>query len=83
MDGWSEVNDSIEQRTRFEEESKRNLSETESAQPLDEDFLEALEYGAPPFAGVGIGLDRLTMFFTNTWSIQETILFPFKKQQST
>lgn len=79
MDGWSEINDPIEQRNRFEQESFRNLGSGEEQQPLDEDFLEALEYGAPPFTGVGIGIDRLTMFFTNTWSIQEVILFPFKK----
>jgi len=79
MDGWSELNNAIEQRERFVAESYRKLDETESAQPLDEDFLESIEYGMPPFAGVGVGIDRLTMFFTNTWAIQETILFPFKK----
>ncbi len=78
-DGWSELTDPIEQRARFEAEHYRKFEEDESPQPLDEDFLEAIEYGLPPFAGVGIGIDRLTMFFTNTWSIQDTILFPFKK----
>jgi len=79
MDGWSELNNAVEQRERFEAENYRKLDETESAQPLDEDFLESMEYGMPPFAGVGVGIDRLTMFFANTWAIQETILFPFKK----
>ncbi len=79
MDGWSELTDPIEQRKRFEAESYRQFDTTETAQPVDEDFLESLEYGLPPFAGVGSGIDRLTMFFTNVWSIQETILFPFKK----
>lgn len=79
MDGWSEINDPLEQRKRFITEQSRKFAEGETAQPLDEDFLEAMEYGLPPFAGVGAGIDRLTMFFTNTWSIQETILFPFKK----
>ncbi|MDQ3239068.1 MAG: lysine--tRNA ligase [bacterium] len=80
MDGWSEKNDPIDQRESFLAESYRKLdSDSEVAQPIDEDFLEAMEYGMPPVAGVGIGIDRLTMFFTNTWAIQETILFPFKK----
>lgn len=79
IDGWSEVNDPMEQRKRFEAESYRQLDDDEEAQPLDEDFLEAMEYGLPPFGGMGTGIERLTMFFTNTWSIQETILFPFKK----
>lgn len=81
MDGWSELNNAVEQRERFVAEVYRKLDETESAQPLDEDFLESMEYGMPPFAGVGAGIDRLTMFFTNTWAIQETILFPFKKSE--
>jgi lysyl-tRNA synthetase, class II len=83
MDGWTEVIDPLEQRRRFEAESYRSLDTSETAQPVDEDFLEAMEYGMPPMAGVGVGIDRLTMFFTNTWSIQETILFPFKRPIST
>jgi len=79
MDGWSEINDPIEQRARFEAEAYRNLGDGEQAQPIDEDFLEAMEHGLPPFAGIGTGIERLTMFFTNNWSIQEVILFPFKK----
>lgn len=80
MDGWSEKNDPIDQRASFEAENYRKLdSESEVAQPIDEDFIEAMEYGMPPLAGVGIGIERLTEFFTNTWAIQETILFPFKK----
>ncbi|MCA9391610.1 lysine--tRNA ligase [candidate division WWE3 bacterium] len=82
LDGWSEVTDPIDQRSRFEAESYRDFDETEAAQPVDEDFLEAIEYGLPPFSGIGTGIDRLTMFFANTWSIQETILFPFKKPQT-
>jgi len=81
IDGWSEITNPLEQRARFEAESYRKFDEGEIAQPVDEDFLEALEYGLPPFAGIGTGIDRLTMFFSNTWQIQETILFPFKKQR--
>jgi len=80
MDGWSEKNDPIDQRASFEAENYRKLdTDSEVAQPIDEDFIEAMEYGMPPLAGVGIGIERLTEFFTNVWAIQETILFPFKK----
>jgi lysyl-tRNA synthetase class 2 len=80
MDGWSEKNDPIDQRNSFEAENYRKLdTESEVAQPIDEDFIEAMEYGMPPTAGVGVGIERLTEFFTNVWVIQETILFPFKK----
>lgn len=81
-DGWSEMNDPALQRASFENEAYRKLDESEITQPIDEDFLEALEYGMPPAAGIGIGIERLTMFFTNTWAIQETILFPFKKLEA-
>lgn len=80
MDGWSEKNDPVDQRNSFEAENYRKLdSESEVAQPIDEDFIEAMEYGMAPMAGVGVGIERLTEFFTNVWVIQETILFPFKK----
>ncbi len=80
MDGWSEKNDPIDQRQSFEAENYRKLdAESEVAQPIDEDFIESMEYGMPPTAGVGVGIERLTEFFTNVWTIQETILFPFKK----
>lgn len=80
MDGWSEKNDPIDQRAAFEAENYRKLdSESEVAQPIDEDFIEAMEYGMPPLGGVGVGIERLVEFFSNTWVIQETILFPFKK----
>jgi lysyl-tRNA synthetase, class II len=75
-DGWSELTDPIEQRRRFEEDVKAARKDREEAQQVDEDFLEAIEYGMPALGGIGIGIDRLTMFFTNTWSIKEVILFP-------
>jgi lysyl-tRNA synthetase class 2 len=75
-DGWSELTDPAEQRRRFESDTKAVRTDKEEAQKVDEDFLEAMEYGMPPIGGIGIGIDRLVMFFTNTWSIKEVILFP-------
>ena len=75
-DGWSELTNSLEQRKRFVSDVKAARKDKEEAQQVDEDFLEAMEYGMPPLGGIGIGIDRLTMFFTNTWSIKEVILFP-------
>jgi lysyl-tRNA synthetase class 2 len=78
-DGWSELTDPREQRKRFETDIKAVRKDKEEAQQVDEEFLETMEYGMPPLGGIGIGIDRLTMFFTNTWAIKETILFPFLK----
>lgn len=78
-DGWSEINDPVIQRERFETDVKLARKDKEEAQQVDEDFIEALEYGMPPLGGIGVGIDRLTMFFTNTWSIKEVILFPTLK----
>lgn len=78
-DGWSELTDPVEQRMRFETDKKIVRHDKEEAQQVDEDFLEAMEYGMPPLGGIGIGIDRLTMFFTNTWSIKEVILYPTMK----
>jgi lysyl-tRNA synthetase class 2 len=78
-DGWSEVTDPLDQRARFENEQKRMREGDDEAQPLDEDFLEAMEYGMPPLGGVGIGIDRLVMLLTNTWFIKEVIPFPTLK----
>ncbi len=75
-DGWSELTDPLVQRERFEMDTRAARSDKDEAQQVDEDFLEAMEYGMPPIGGIGIGMDRLTMFFTNTWSIKEVILFP-------
>ncbi|KKR30154.1 MAG: Lysine-tRNA ligase [Candidatus Woesebacteria bacterium GW2011_GWA1_39_8] len=75
-DGWSELTDPVEQRQRFESDVKAAREDKEEAQQVDEDFLEAMEYGMPPIGGIGIGIDRLAMFFTNTWSIKEVMLYP-------
>lgn len=75
-DGWSELTNPLEQRARFEADTNAARKDREEAQHVDEDFLEAMEYGMPPLGGIGIGIDRLSMFFTNTWSIKELILFP-------
>ncbi len=82
-DGWSEIVSTIEQRERFENEQKNMKAGDEEAQPLDEEFLEALSYGCPPLGGIGIGIDRLVMFLTNTWSIKEVIPFPLMRPAKT
>lgn len=80
-DGWSEITSGLEQRLRFEQEQRNLKAGDVEAQPLDEDFIQALEYGTPPLGGIGIGIDRLVMLITNTWAIREVIPFPLMRPE--
>jgi len=73
---YSELNDPIDQRERFEEQLKLQERGDDEAMFIDQDFLRALEYGMPPTSGLGIGMDRLIMYLTNNASIQEVLFFP-------
>ncbi|MDX2362511.1 MAG: lysine--tRNA ligase [Crocinitomicaceae bacterium] len=78
---YSELNDPIDQRERFEEQVKLGAKGDDEAMFIDQDFLRSLEYGMPPTSGLGIGMDRLIMFLTNNPSIQEVLFFPQMKPE--
>ncbi|MDP3779093.1 MAG: lysine--tRNA ligase [bacterium] len=76
VNAFSELNDPLDQRERFEAQEKMGRDGEEESHPLDEAFIETLEYGMPPAAGAGMGIDRLIMFLTDTKNIREVVLFP-------
>src|SRR5437870_7788139 len=79
---FSELNDPADQRQRFLEQIAARRAEDNTTNPIDEDYVRALEYGMPPAAGEGINIDRLVMFFTDSLSIRDMILFPLLRPQA-
>lgn len=79
--GFNELNDPIDQASRFKQQAEAHAAGDSEAHYYDADFIEALEYGLPPTVGVGVGIDRLVMLLTNTTSIKEVILFPTLKKR--
>jgi lysyl-tRNA synthetase class 2 len=80
--GFSELNDPVEQYERFEDQARQRERGDDEAMQTDVDYVRALSYGMPPAAGIGIGIDRLTMLLTNKKSIRDVILFPHMRPQA-
>ena len=80
--GFSELNDPIDQKQRFLDQLKEREAGDDEAHRMDEDFVNALEYGLPPTAGLGVGIDRLVMFLTDSASIRDVLLFPLMKPET-
>jgi lysyl-tRNA synthetase class 2 len=79
---FSELNDPDDQRARFEEQRRQQMAGDEEAQPYDQDYVRALEYGMPPTGGMGLGVDRLVMVIAGLDSIRDAILFPAMRKET-
>ena len=79
--GFNELNDPIDQKERFQKQVDSRNAGDEEACMMDEDYIRALEYGLPPTAGAGMGIDRLIMLMTNQTSIRDVLLFPYMRNE--